>query len=121
MAISHIEASRSEYEEAARWLERLLKELSIPPDHVVICAGNHDIDRDKVTYARPTDAAEADKILSFPLDTKYEVPFEAYTGFAKKLGIGELQVGGSTSFLMGHRDCGGHLVLLSELRLVLPG
>ena len=97
----------SEYEEAARWLERLLKELSIPLDHVVICAGNHDIDRDKVTYARPADASEADKVLSFPLDTKYEVPFEGYTGFAKKLGIRELQVGGSTSFLMGHRDVEG--------------
>ncbi|HZQ23313.1 MAG TPA: metallophosphoesterase [Terriglobales bacterium] len=97
----------SEYEEAARWLEKLLKELSIPPDHVVICAGNHDIDRDKVTYARPADAAEADKILSFPLDTKYEVPFEGYTGFAKKFGIGELQVGGSTSSLIGHRNVEG--------------
>lgn len=97
----------SEYEEAARWLEKLLKELSIPPDHVVTCAGNHDIDRDKVTYARPADAAEADKILSFPLDTKYELPFEDYTGFAKKFGIGELQVGGSTSFLIGHRNLEG--------------
>jgi predicted MPP superfamily phosphohydrolase len=97
----------SEYEKAAKWLEKLLKELSIPPDHVVICAGNHDIDRNKVRYARPGDATEADKMLSHPLDRKYEVPFEAYTDFAKNFGIGELQVGDSTSFLIGHRDLEG--------------
>jgi hypothetical protein len=94
----------SEYEEAAKWLEKLLKELSIAPDHVVICAGNHDIDRDKVTYARPADATEADKMLSYPLDTQYEVPFESYTDFAKNFGIGQLKVGGGTSFLIGHRN-----------------
>lgn len=97
----------SEYEDAAKWLEKLLTELSIAPDHVVICAGNHDIDRDKVIYARPADAADADKMLSFPLDAKYEIPFEAYFGFAKNFGIGELQVGGSTSLLIGHRDLEG--------------
>ena len=53
------------------------------------------------------DATEADKMLSYPLDAKYEVPFEAYTGFAKNFGIGELQVGSSTSFLIGHRDLEG--------------
>src|ERR1019366_5206157 len=94
----------SEYEEAAQWLEKLLKELSISPDHVVICAGNHDIDRDKVTYARPAVATEADQMLSYPLDAKYEVPFETYSGFSKNFGIGELQVGSNTSFLIGHRD-----------------
>ena len=39
-----------EYEEAATWLAKLMKELSSSPDHVVICAENHDIDRDKITY-----------------------------------------------------------------------
>ncbi len=97
----------SEYEEAAKWLEKLLKELSIPPDHVVTCAGNHDIDRDKVTYARPAAAPEADQMLSYPLDAKYEVPFEAYTGFSENFGIGQLQVGSNTSFLIGHRDLEG--------------
>jgi hypothetical protein len=97
----------SEYEEAAKWLEKLLKELLIAPDHVVICAGNHDIDRDKVAYARPADATEADKMLSYPLDTQYEVPFESYTDFAKNFGIGQLQVGGGTSFLIGHRNLEG--------------
>jgi predicted phosphodiesterase len=97
----------SEYEEAAKWLLKLLKDLSISPDHVVTCAGNHDIDRDKVTYARPEDATEADKMLSYPLDPKYKVPFEGYTGFAKNFGIGELKGGGSTSYLIGHRNLEG--------------
>jgi predicted MPP superfamily phosphohydrolase len=96
-----------EYEEAAKWLAKLLKELSIPPDHVVICAGNHDIDRDKVAYSRPADATEADRMLSYPLDAKYEIPFEAYLGFAKNFGIGVLQVGDSTSLLIGNRDLEG--------------
>ena len=97
----------SEYEEAAKWLESLLRELSIPPDHIVICAGNHDIDREKVTYARPADATEADKMLSCPLDVKYKVPFEGYTTFAKTFGIGELQFADRTSFLVGQRDLEG--------------
>jgi len=96
-----------EYEEAAKWLAKLLKELSISSNHVVVCPGNHDIDRDKVTYSRPEDAAAADNMLSCPPDPKYEVPFEAYTEFAKNSGIGELQVGGNTSFLIGHRDLEG--------------
>ena len=97
----------SEYEEAAKWLEKLLEELSIPPDHVLICAGNHDIDRDKVAYARPADATEADKMLSCPLDAKYEAPFEGYTGFAQKFGVGELHLGDSASFLIGQRTLEG--------------
>src|ERR1019366_7149548 len=97
-------AKSSEYEEAAEWLAKLLKELSIPSDHVVICAGNHDIDREKVTYSRPKDAGEADRMLSFPLDPKFEVPFAAYTEFAKNFGLEELQVGTATSFLIGQRD-----------------
>jgi predicted MPP superfamily phosphohydrolase len=100
-------AKSSEYEEAAEWLAKLLKELSISPDHVVICAGNHDIDRNKVTYARPADAVEADKMLSYPLDPKHEVPFEAYTEFAKNFGIEKLQVGTSTSLLIGQRNLEG--------------
>jgi Calcineurin-like phosphoesterase len=96
-----------EYEEASKWLAKLLKELSIPPDHVVICAGNHDIDREKVTYARPKDAGEADRMLSFPLDPKFEVPFEAYTEFAKNFGLEELLVGTATSFLIGQRNLEG--------------
>src|SRR5208337_1659465 len=97
----------SEYEEAAKWLSKLLKELSILPDHVLICAGNHDIDRDKVTYTRPEDAAEADRMLSCPLDPRYEIPFEAYTEFAKDFGIEKLQVGTGASFLIGQRDLEG--------------
>jgi hypothetical protein len=97
----------SEYEEAAKWLEKLLGELSIPPDHILICAGNHDIDRDKVAYARPADATEADKMLSCPLDAKYEAPFEGYTGFAQKFGVGELHLGDSASFLIGQRTLKG--------------
>jgi hypothetical protein len=111
----------SDYEEAAKWLEKLLEELSIAPDHVVISAGNHDIDRDKVTYAGPADATEADKMLSYPLDTPYEVPFESYTDFAKNCGIGELQVGTSTSFLIGHRDLEGISFCSLNSCLVLPG
>jgi predicted phosphodiesterase len=97
----------AEYDEAAKWLEKLLKEFSIPPDHVVICAGNHDIDRDKVTYDRPADSAEADKMLSHPLDLMYQAPFGAYVDFAKNFGISDLQVGNSASFLLGHRDLEG--------------
>jgi Calcineurin-like phosphoesterase len=100
-------AKSSEYEGAAEWLAKLLKELSIPSDHVVICAGNHDIDREKVTYSLPRDAGEADRMLSFPLDPKFQVPFDAYTEFAKNFGMDRLWIGAETSFLVGQRDLDG--------------
>lgn len=43
-------------------------------------------------------------MLSLPLDAKYQTPFEAYVNFAKDFGISDLQIGKSTSFLLGHRD-----------------
>ena len=85
----------SDYEEAAVWLTKLLKDLDIAPDHVLICAGNHDIDRDTVTYGRPKDAIEADQMLALPLDAKYEIPFQAYVAFAQAFGIQPLQLGDS--------------------------
>src|ERR1700722_5990492 len=83
----------SEYEEAAVWLTNLLKDLDIRPDHVVICAGNHDIDRNAVAYDRPKDAAQADHMLAVPIDAKYEMPFQAYVAFAQAFGIQPLQLG----------------------------
>src|ERR1051325_6729985 len=36
----------SDYNEAKKWIETLLKVLGLTNDDLVICAGNHDIDRD---------------------------------------------------------------------------
>jgi hypothetical protein len=97
----------SDYEEAAEWLTKLLKDLGIPWDHVLICAGNHDIDRDAVTYDRPKDATESDQMLAVPLDSKYESPFQAYVAFAQAFGIQPLSLGAASSYLIGQRTLEG--------------
>jgi hypothetical protein len=97
----------SDYEEAVVWLTKLLKDLDIAPDHVLICAGNHDIDRNTVTYDRPKDAIEADQMLALPLDAKYEIPFQAYVAFAQAFGIQPLQLGTASSYLIGQRTLEG--------------
>jgi predicted MPP superfamily phosphohydrolase len=97
----------SEYEEATVWLTKLLNDLGIRPDHVVTCAGNHDIDRNAVTYDRPKDAAEADQMLAVPLDAKYEIPLQAYVAFAQAFGIQPLQLGTRSSYLIGQRTLEG--------------
>ena len=88
----------SEYEEAAKWLAKLLKELSISPDHVVICAGNHDIDRNKVTYDRPVDAVESDKILSYPLGPSLQPPLRPIQSLPRTLHLRSFRSGRAPLF-----------------------
>ncbi len=58
-----------EYVEAAQWLKGTLDKLSVSPDHVLICAGNHDIDRSKVSFSRPRSPRKADQFLAVPIDS----------------------------------------------------
>ena len=96
-----------EYQEASRWLNNLLNRLNISPDHVLICAGNHDIDRDAVIYSRPRDAADADQMLSVPIDLKFLSPFDSYCKFAQSIGVPELRLGTRVSNLIGQRKLEG--------------
>lgn len=93
----------AEYKEAAAWLVKLLKELNVPADHVLICPGNHDLDRNKVTYDRPKDGVEADNALAVPLDPKYETPFESFAEFAKNFPVQTVLLGKACSYLVGQR------------------
>jgi predicted MPP superfamily phosphohydrolase len=98
---------KSDYDEASAWLRKLLADLKLSADHVLICAGNHDIDRTKVNYARPSNPTEADQMLSMPLDSKYEAPFSAYADFAREFGIEPLRLGKDTSHVVGQRELEG--------------
>ncbi|MFN9047691.1 MAG: metallophosphoesterase family protein, partial [Planctomyces sp.] len=46
-----------------KWLEPLLQDLQLGHDSVVVCPGNHDIDRQKARYqGRPLTAKESDEL-----------------------------------------------------------
>src|SRR5438270_8682026 len=60
--------SAADYTKAREWLQRLLDRIGLGFADVVVCPGNHDVDR-AVTgrLARPQNASEADDILQVPL------------------------------------------------------
>ena len=93
----------SEYVEAAQWLKGTLDKLGVSPDHVLICAGNHDIDRAKVTFSRPRSPRKADQFLAVPIDNGASEPFTEYVNFAKAFGVQELRLGAEPSYLIGQR------------------
>ena len=97
-----------DYEAARKWLAELLGTLSLSPERVVLCAGNHDIDRNvSQKYARPKDGAEADKILALPILSVYEEAFRGFTQFARSFGIPAYRIGDEESYLVGQRSIDG--------------
>ena len=59
----------SDYVAAAKWLRQLLQMLSLGPDRIVVCPGNHDVDRKNLlaNKHRPQTAEIADAELSIPI------------------------------------------------------
>ena len=101
-------ATVSDYEEAQKWLVRLMEATEIGCENVVICPGNHDVDR-KVAdgYAPPLDSKVADRLLSYDHFTKHREPFKKFVSFCKKAGIPHFAIGGKNSYLTGVRTVNG--------------
>jgi hypothetical protein len=84
--------------------KRLLTALNLGVERLVVCPGNHDIERAvATTFARPGTPEEADRCLSVPLAPHYEKAFQNYTEFCKALGIPSLAFGDQESYLTGVR------------------
>lgn len=96
----------SDYEVAGVWIAGLINRFSLPIESLFICAGNHDVDRDKAQrIARPASAGEADKVLEFPpVREPYASVFSAYSGWARHFGIKPYMLGSEESYLVGQRS-----------------
>ena len=93
-----------DYEQAQKWLKALIDKFGISEDRVLLCAGNHDIDRNvSQKYARPKDGPEADRILATPIASMYKEAFGPFCRFAKDFSIPPYAFGSEPSHLTGER------------------
>jgi hypothetical protein len=96
---------REEYGLAGEWLATLMNQFGLSKESLFICAGNHDVDRDRAgQLARPGFAMEADKVLAFPpVSAPYAEVFRAYSEWAKQFGIRPYLLGTQENYLVGQR------------------
>jgi tetratricopeptide (TPR) repeat protein len=99
----------SDYDEAKKWLNELLAACGLTYEKVVLCPGNHDVDRaiaENRLLRRPDSAEEADEVLG-AMEGYLQEPFGAYIEFCKLTGIPSLKFGSDSSYLVGQREVDG--------------
>ncbi|MFN5197643.1 MAG: NACHT domain-containing protein, partial [Planctomyces sp.] len=93
-----------DYELLNHWLEPLLQDLRLGYDSVVVCPGNHDIDRQKAKYqGRPLTAKESDELLGATIPSQYADCFAEYSAYCDAAKIPAYKLGAASSHLVGTR------------------
>jgi len=97
---------KPDYDQALSWFrDHLLPSIKLAPQSVVICPGNHDIDRNKTIGMKPPDTAkDADDWLKLELLENFSRPFEAFVGFCEDLGILPVEIGDQSGYLTGKTE-----------------
>lgn len=84
----------SDYKEAISWLKTLLQRLGVGSDKLVMCAGNHDINRRATLgLARSVSTSDADEILKPENIGNFLPPFSSFSQFCAELDVIRLQIG----------------------------
>ncbi|GAB6179036.1 hypothetical protein JCM14036_03550 [Desulfotomaculum defluvii] len=84
----------SDYNQAVVWLEKLINALNLTKSDLILCAGNHDLDRKSAkNLIVPDNAAHADEILALENLSDFIRPFEAYNKFCDNLGVNSFYIG----------------------------
>ncbi|MDR2032482.1 MAG: metallophosphoesterase, partial [Azoarcus sp.] len=97
----------SDYDEAKKWLDELLAACGLTYEKVMLCPGNHDVNRAIAeNQPRPDSAEEADEVLG-AMEGYLQEPFKAYIAFCESTGIPSLNFGGDSSYLVGQREVDG--------------
>ncbi|MCP4269976.1 MAG: NACHT domain-containing protein, partial [Candidatus Brocadiaceae bacterium] len=94
-----------DYSQAREWIEDvLLKALGLSVENLVVCAGNHDINRKKtIGMGLPRTFSEADDWLSVESLENFVRLFEDYNKFCDEFKIPELSIGEDKYQLVGQR------------------
>jgi len=100
---------REGYLSARKWIEEeLLVTTNLTSNELIVCAGNHDINRVKALgISSPTNSKVADEWLEIENLENFIRPFEAFNEFCKELKIPELSIGSNNYSLIGQRDIHG--------------
>ncbi|GAX60887.1 Ser/Thr phosphatase family protein [Candidatus Scalindua japonica] len=98
-----------DYIEARKWIEdELLEVLELSVDNLIVCAGNHDINRDETMGMEPPLTHEkADKWLLIENIKKFIEPFKDYNRFCGEFKIPELSISENKYHLIGQREIKG--------------
>ena len=98
--------TESDYKEATSWLKTLLQRFGIGSDKLVMCAGNHDINRRATLgLARSVSTSDADEILKPENIGNFLLPFSGFSQFCIELNVAPLQVGDAPQhYLFGQRE-----------------
>ena len=102
-------AREDDYQKARNWLNNeLLRVLELPPERLIICPGNHDIDRKQTMGMLPPPAfGYADEWLKLENISDFSRPFEAFVTFCNDMGISLPSIGDQTNHLTGVIDMMG--------------
>lgn len=91
-----------DYQEASKWITNLLTITKLTNKEIIICAGNHDIDRTKAKILhRPPDTKKADENLESENIKLFEPLFGSYIKFCNDLNINNLNIGKINNKLAG--------------------
>jgi len=91
-----------DYDEAEKWLAKLLAILGLTWADVVFCVGNHDLDRALAKFVvRPSTANESDHLFDVPMSPTMCQPFAAFNDLCKRTGVLPLRAGETESWLFG--------------------
>ena len=95
----------SDYAQAALFLTDLLSALELSPDQLIMCAGNHDLDRTAtIGMLPPPSNDEAGQWLRIENLTNLARPFANYGQFCDKFGLERLKAADVPHNLIGQRD-----------------
>ncbi|NOW04437.1 reverse transcriptase domain-containing protein [Clostridium beijerinckii] len=91
-----------DYNEAKLWITELMRKLNIDSSRLIVCPGNHDLNRDIAKYKNiPQNCSEADDFLSNRNVHGYADYFNDYQEFAKQLNIKTYKFGSKEGYLSG--------------------
>ncbi len=106
----------ADYILAKAWFKKLLTVLDLTPKELILCPGNHDLDRGK-TFGMPppSSAAGADEWLKIEHLENFKRPFEAFQLFNQDFKLTPLMINGQPDYLLGHRRFGEiNLIVLNS-------
>lgn len=108
------QGGQQDYQKAGPWLRDLLKTCALSEKRLLICPGNHDLDRRiSSRLSRPADANDARHVLAPPLaEIPFTRAFEAFTEFCADFGLPTAHLGAEENYLSGVVELGDLRVLL---------
>jgi formylglycine-generating enzyme required for sulfatase activity/energy-coupling factor transporter ATP-binding protein EcfA2 len=106
-------AASEDYKQAKAWLRKVLKTLALTPKDLVVCAGNHDLDREETLGSKPpVSSTEADEWLRVDRLKYFVRPFEGYQQFCKDMKMPQPALDKEKLMLAGQRTIKGLRVVV---------